>query len=171
MMQLEGKSADRFDARRLWTTSSEACCSCRRACQPTQNCQSGYAYASPTGYYSSAREATARQAAVLWRRNTGGTAGYPGGYSQPGTTSAGPATTRAASAGRRPGWGCGPVWRGGFGPGRRPPTCSPITLRGVWLRKVYKVSGTDNDKRFLAPLLLLAPLSLAYQFRAGRSPQ
>ena len=27
-----------------------------------------------------------------------------------GTTSAGPATTRAASAGRRPGWGCGPAW-------------------------------------------------------------
>ena len=27
-----------------------------------------------------------------------------------GTTSAGPATTRAASAGRGPGWGCGPAW-------------------------------------------------------------
>ena len=42
----------------------------------------------------------------------GGTAGYPGGYGQPGTgtTSAGPATTRAASAARRPGSGCGPAW-------------------------------------------------------------
>ena len=38
----------------LWTTSSEACCFRRRACQSTQSyCQSGYGYASPTGYYSS----------------------------------------------------------------------------------------------------------------------
>ena len=38
----------------LGATSSQACCHFRRGCQHTQSyCQSGYGYASPTGYLSS----------------------------------------------------------------------------------------------------------------------
>ena len=100
----------------LWTTSSQACHFLRRACQPT-SCysQSGCTYGSPTGYYSSGQGGYVTGGGYYGGGYSGGTAGYPGGYGQvrparTGTTSAGPATTRAASAGRRPGWGCGPAW-------------------------------------------------------------
>ena len=97
----------------LWTTSSEACHR-RRACQPTTcYCQSGYTYGSPTGYYGAEGGYATADGGYYGGGYTGGTAGYPGRVRParlPGTTSAGPATTRAASVGRRPGSGCGPAW-------------------------------------------------------------
>ena len=99
----------------LWTTSSEACHERRRSCNQSYY-QSGCNYGSPTGYYSSGQGG--------YVTNGGG---YYGGQGIPpeqpaiplgtgtaslplGTTSAGPATIRAASAARRPDWGCGLAW-------------------------------------------------------------
>ena len=59
----------------VWTTSSQACCHRRRACQPAP-CGSGYAYASPTGYYT----ADGGSAQANGGYYTGGTAAYPAGY-------------------------------------------------------------------------------------------
>jgi len=95
----------------LWTTSSQACHWRRRACQPTQSsCQSGYGYASPTGY-SSAQGGYVTTGGGLYGA---GTPGYPGGYDlgRPGYNPGGLGGPRSG-IGVRPGLGAG-----GFGPGR-----------------------------------------------------
>ena len=99
---------------------------------------SGYTYASPAGYYD-AGGGYAAAGGGYYGGYAGGMAGYPGGYGygydlgRPGYNPGGlggpysglgvrpglgfgargwarAATTRAASAGLRPGWGCGPDW-------------------------------------------------------------
>ena len=99
-----------------WATSSEACHR-RRACAPATSCYGGYNYAGPTGYYGAGGGYGMAGGGYYGGGYAGGTAtaspatASPATASPaPGTTSAGPATTRAASAGRRPGWGCGPAW-------------------------------------------------------------
>ena len=106
----------------LWTTSSQACHR-RRACQPTPSyCQSGYTYGSPTGYYSSAQGGyVTTDGGYYGGGYTGGTAGYPSGYGQPGYGydfgrpgyNPGGLGGPASGLGVRPGLGVG-----GFGPGR-----------------------------------------------------
>ena len=97
-----------------WATTSEACHGVGPARRPS--CYAGYTYAGPAGYYGAGGGYGMAGGGYYDGGYPGGTAGYPGGYgtagypARRGTTSAGPATTRAASAGRRPGWGCGPAW-------------------------------------------------------------
>jgi hypothetical protein len=113
----------------LGETSSQACCFRRRGCQQTQSyCQSGYGYASPTGYYSSGQGGYGTTGGGYYG---GGTAGYPGAYGQPGYSQPGYSQPGygydfgrpgynpgglggpASGLGVRPGLGVG-----GFGPGR-----------------------------------------------------
>src|SRR4051812_19351630 len=62
-----------------WTTSSEACH--RRRARSTATCgNSGYTYASPTGYYGSGGGSYAADGGYYGGGYAGGTAGYPGGY-------------------------------------------------------------------------------------------
>ena len=93
----------------LWATSSQACHR-RRACPPAPCGQAAYSYASPTGYYGAGGGYTTAGGGYYG----GGyprTAGYPGWLARDGGYEyGGRATTRAASEGRRPGWGCGPAW-------------------------------------------------------------
>ena len=86
--------------------------------QPAPGYQAGYTYASPTGYSGAGGGYGMAGGGYYNGGYAGGTAGYPaarpaipGTAGYPGTAvRLGPATTRAASAGRRPGWGCGPAW-------------------------------------------------------------
>ena len=97
-----------------WATSSEACHR-RRACAPVTSCYGGYA---STGYYGAGGGYGTAGGGYYGGGYAGGTALSAGtATASPATvspatgmTSAGPATTRAASAGRRPDWGCGPAW-------------------------------------------------------------
>src|SRR5271165_6971571 len=93
----------------LWTTSSQACHR-RRACRPNPcYCQSGYTYASPTGYYSSAQGGyVTTDGGYYGGGYAGGTAGYPGGYGygQPGYNPGGIGGP-ASGLGVRPGLGFG----------------------------------------------------------------
>ena len=114
--QFEGKSADRFDARRFGRRRrrKRAVSAAGLASPPRATANRGMATEAPRATTLLARAATPPLAAVTM------VAGIPverpaipvgtAGTASPATTSAGPATTRAASGGRRPGWGCGPAW-------------------------------------------------------------
>ena len=91
---------------------------------------------------------------LLWRRN--------GRLSRwvrlrparlPGTTSAGPATTRAASAGRRPGSGCGPAWASAASDrGADRSTGCAITLRGAPAETYGLTRGSVGQMRMPRPV-------------------
>ena len=89
-----------------WTTSSEACHRRRLLPAHPELLPIGVHLREPHGLLRAGRGGyTTTDGGYYGGGYTGGTAGYPSGYGQPGpgTTSAGPATTRAASVGRRPG--------------------------------------------------------------------
>ena len=92
----------------LCATSSQACCHRRRATQ--SYCQSGYGYASPTGYYSSGQGGYVTTGGGYYG---GETAGYPGGYGYGRAYNPGGIGGPMSGLGVRPGLGLG-----GFGPGR-----------------------------------------------------
>ena len=103
----------------LWATTSEACHRRRAAAPATSysSCyssgySSGYSYsgyndAGSTGYYDAGGGYATAGGGYYDGGYAGGTAGYPG---DTGTTTVGPATTRAASVGRTPGWASAPAW-------------------------------------------------------------
>ena len=115
----------------LWTTSSQACHPCR-ACQPNP-CyyQSGYTYASPTGYYGAGGGYVTEGGGYYGGGYAGGTAGLSRWVRvrpTPGE-SGGPGYNPGSIGGPASGLGCGPAWASA-GRLRGPSTGSPIILRG-----------------------------------------
>ena len=122
----------------LWATTSEACHR-RRAAAPATCYSSGYSSVF-LGVHLRGPHGLLRRRGRLrhgWRgllrrrvcRRHGRLSRHTG------TTTAGPATTRAASAGRRPGWASGPAWasahRVWVGRGRGRPRRAGVRDRGA----------------------------------------
>ena len=161
----------------LWATTSEACHRRRAAAPATSysSCySSGYSYAGyndagSTGYYDAGGGYGTAGGGYYGGGYGGGTAGYP---AHTGTTSVGPATTRAASAGRTPGWASAPAWASAHrvsvwagaaaaSAGRHPGSgCGPAWAPAAW------AEGADP------PQVLRSPCSgapaWAYGARSGR---